>query len=133
MNLTVALRARLSGRSDSEHEQAILRITIFALVLAYMAAVYSPGDGATGLKHRELLLFQGLAAAMLLAVMLFLAICSWPAPNVPRRVIGMLVDAGAATFCMFMTGESGVLMVGVYLFITSAMDSAMGAAIFSLA
>jgi two-component system, sensor histidine kinase RpfC len=114
MNLTAALRARLSGRSDSEHEQAILRIAIFALVLAYMAAVYSP----TGLGHGELLLLQGLAAAMVLAVMLFLAICIWPAPNVPRRVIGMLVDGGAATFCMFLAGESGVSMVGVYLFIT---------------
>jgi two-component system sensor histidine kinase RpfC len=33
-------------------------------------------------------------------------------------VIGMVADAGAATFCMFLAGESGVSIVGVYLFIT---------------
>lgn len=39
MNLVAALRARLLARADSEHEQAILRIVIFALVLTYMAEV----------------------------------------------------------------------------------------------
>jgi two-component system sensor histidine kinase RpfC len=29
----------------------------------------------------------------------------------------MVADAGAATFCMFLVGESGVVMIGVYLFI----------------
>jgi two-component system sensor histidine kinase RpfC len=117
MNLTAALRTRLVGRSDAEHEQAILRIVILALVLAYMAATYFPGNGATGRGHGELLLLQGLAAALVLALALFLAICIWPAPNVFRHVIGMVADAGAATFCMFLAGESGVAMVGVYLFI----------------
>ena len=30
----------------------------------------------------------------------------------------MFADAGAATFCMFLAAESGVSMIGVYLFIT---------------
>src|ERR1700680_391905 len=95
MNLAAALRARLAGRSDSEHEQAILRIVIFALVLAYMAAIYFPGDGATGRGHGELLLLQGLAGVMALALVLFLAICIWPAPNVPRRKSAMeIVNTG---------------------------------------
>jgi len=80
MNLTAAFRARLWGRSDSEHEQAILRIVIFAMVLAYMAASF-PGDGR---GHEELLLLQGLAAALVLALVLLLAISMWPAPNVTR-------------------------------------------------
>jgi two-component system, sensor histidine kinase RpfC len=117
MNLTAALRTRLVGRSDGEHEQAILRIVILALVLTYMAAIHFWGNRATGLGHGELLLLQGLAAGVVLALVLFLAICIWPAPNVSRRVIGMAADAGAATFCMFLLGESGVSMVGVYLFI----------------
>jgi hypothetical protein len=64
MNLTAAFRARLWGRSDSEHEQAILRIVIFALVLAYMAATSFPGDGR---GQGDLLLLQGLAAAVVRA------------------------------------------------------------------
>ena len=82
MNLATALRARLAGRSDSEHEQAILRIVIFAVVLAYMGATYSPSEAAAGPRHGELLLLQGLAAALALALSLFVAICIWPAPNV---------------------------------------------------
>src|SRR5664279_2269107 len=118
MNPIAALRARLNGRSDSEHEQAILRIVIFALVLAYMGATYSPSETVAGPGHGELLLLQGLSAALALGVGLFVAICIWPASNVPRRIVGMLADSGAATFCMFLAGESGVSMVGVYLFIT---------------
>ena len=112
------LRRRLKARADSEHEQAILRIVIVAIVLAYMGATYSPSEAATGPGHGELLLLQGLAAALALALLLFVSICIWPASNVPRRAVGMLADAGAATFVTFLAGESGVSMVGVYLFIT---------------
>ena len=30
----------------------------------------------------------------------------------------MVTDSGAATFCMYLAGEAGVSMLGVYLFIT---------------
>lgn len=109
------LRARLQSRIDSEHEQAILRIVIVALVLAYMGMVYAPNQITS---RGELLLLQGLAGALLFAVGIFLAICTWPRPSVLRRAIGMVADAGAATFSMFLAGESGVSMIGVYLFIT---------------
>lgn len=118
MNLTAALRTRLSARPDGEHEQAILRVVVLAVVVTYLAAIFFSGDGATGRGHGELLLLRGLAAALVLALVLLLAIFIWPAPNVTRRVVGMVADAGAATFVMFLAGEAGVAMVGVYLFIT---------------
>jgi two-component system sensor histidine kinase RpfC len=124
MNLTSALRTRLWSRSDSEHGQAILRIVIFAEVLAYMAASF-PGGGR---ERGELLLLQGLSAALVLALVLLLAIFIWPAPNVTRRVVGMVADTGAATFIMFLAGEAGVAMVGVYLFITFGNGFRYGAA-----
>jgi two-component system, sensor histidine kinase RpfC len=111
-----AVRQRLAGRTDSEHEQAILRIVIVSLVLAYMGFSYSPGTGGRG--HAEPLLVFGLAGDLILAIALFAGICIWPPPSIPRRATGMLADAGAATFCMFLAGESGVSMIGVYLFIT---------------
>ena len=111
-----ALKRRLKARADSEHEQAILRIVIVSLVLAYMGFAYSP-DRASW-RHAEPLLIGGLACDLVLAVTLFIAICAWPAPSIPRRVTGMFADAGAATLCMFLAGESGVSMIGVYLFIT---------------
>ena len=111
------LRGRLQSRADSEHEQAILRIVIVALVLAYMALFHTPNLGVTPTPHGSLLLL-GLAAALALGIAIFVAICLWPRPNVPRRAVGMVADAGAATFCMFLAGESGVSMIGIYLFIT---------------
>ena len=111
-----AFRERLKARPDTEHEQAILRIVIVSLVLGYMGLTLSPSDA--GPAHGEPLLVQGLAADLVLAVGLFLAICLWPGKNVPRRVAGMLADAGAATFCMFLAGGPGVSMIAVFLFIT---------------
>ncbi len=111
-----SLRGRLQNRPDSEHEQAILRIVIVAVVLLYMAVTYVPRNDAGG--HSEILLVEGLSAALVFAIGLFAGICAVPSVNIPRRFVGMLADAGAATFCMFLAGESGVSMIGVYLFIT---------------
>lgn len=116
MNLYFDLRNRLKSRSDSEHEQAILRMVIVAVVLIYMGLTYEPRSDAGG--HSEILLVQGLAADLIFAAGLFIAICIHPPVNVSRRYIGMLSDAGAATFCMYLAGEAGVSMLGVYLFIT---------------
>lgn len=119
LGLLNALRERLNVRTDSEHVQALVRIAIVSLVLAYMGLMYPPGPGSAGTANQaEPLLVFGLAADLVLALTLFVAICIWPAANIPRRAIGMLADAGAATFCMFLAGESGVSMIGVYLFIT---------------
>jgi len=107
-----ALRERLKARVDSEHEQAILRIVIVSLVLVLMGFTYSSDGASLGA------LALGLVADLVLAVALFVGICVWPAPSVPRRITGMLADAGTATFVMFLTGEYGVSMIGVYLFIT---------------
>ena len=90
-----ALRRRLKARADTEHEQAILRIVIVSLVLAYMGFTFSPGN--TGPGHAEPLLVLGLAAALALAVAIFVGICIWPAPSVQRRVVGMLADGMTET------------------------------------
>jgi two-component system sensor histidine kinase RpfC len=111
-----SLRERLATRADSEHEQAILRIVIVALVFAYMATSYKPSlDDST---HTQLLLLSTLAADLFFAFAIFVAICLWPAPNVHRRLAAMVADAGTATMVVVLSGEAGVSMVGVYLFIT---------------
>ena len=101
------LRERLRSRQDSEHEQTIIRIAIYALVLAVMA----------GIDVHALTILLPLILGLLLAVALFVAICIWPAPNVSRRVIGIVADTGLTTWLMFVSGEYGVALVGVYLFV----------------
>jgi two-component system sensor histidine kinase RpfC len=112
MNLVVTplrfLHERLRSRQDLEHEQALLRITISALVIVFMVAMYQSASP----------LLQGLSLFLALAIALFVAICIWPAPNVPRRVLGLVADVGVTTWAMFLSGEYGASLVGVYLFIT---------------
>ena len=115
-NWLKTLRERLKARTDSEHEQAILRIVIALLVLAGMGFSHllstGPGD------PKVLLLLKGVSGFLVFSVMVFAAICISPASNVPRRALGMLADAGATTFCVYLSDEAGLAIFGVYLFIT---------------
>src|SRR6476660_4843525 len=90
------LFVRLRTRQDSEHEQAFLRITIVAIVLAYMGLTYEPESATTSPSHAEPLLLLGLSLALALAILIFISICVWPAKNVPRRALGMVADVSAA-------------------------------------
>jgi two-component system sensor histidine kinase RpfC len=109
MNLST-VQARLSNRSDSEHQQALIRIVLLGMIVLYMW-VRPSLDG----DSRILLL--GLAGFFALAIGIFIAIWLWPAPNAPRRVLGMVADVGAISFALLLAGESGVGLVGVYLFV----------------
>jgi len=109
------LRDRLHKRADSEHEQAVLRVVIVTIVLVWMAMTYeSANDDAA---HHGALLLYGLAADLTFAVLIFAAICIWPAANVSRRLVGSVADNATATFVMFMTSQAGFSMLGVYLFV----------------
>jgi hypothetical protein len=51
MNTLTFLKTRAAARADSEHEQAILRIMIYALVLAFMGLTYSPDKSDGRVSH----------------------------------------------------------------------------------
>ncbi len=110
-----ALRDRLRARTDSEHEQALIRIVIASLVWAYLRATFSP---AAANAHDEYLILWILGIDGILCALLFAHIAWFPAPSRIRRVVGMINDAGMSTLVMFLTGEAGAAMIGVYLFIT---------------
>ena len=115
MKRLTSLKTAFASRSDSEHEQAILRIVIVGLILAYMGLFESPKEGWNA---HEVTLVSGLAAFFAIALAIFICICIWPAANVPRRLVGMVSDTGGATFYMCLAGEYGVSMIAVYLFVT---------------
>jgi two-component system, sensor histidine kinase RpfC len=116
LNALRRLKAHLHQRADLEHEQALLRIVIVAVVLVYMALHYAPGR--EGDDRSIAILMSTLAIDLAFAFCVFAAICIWPAINVPRRIAGMLADALTATTVVLTTNEAGVAMIGVYLFIT---------------
>lgn len=111
-----ALFERLRARADSEHKQAILRIGLVGIITAYMWVRVSASSGPIG--ENDSVLLAGLVGFFILAIGIFVAICIWPSSNPPRRFLGMLADAGGTTFALFLTGDSGVWLIGVYLFIT---------------
>ena len=115
MNLLHRLRVRLAARPDSEHEQALLRIAIVGMFLAYMAGAHGwPGNWSA----HDARVVAILAAFLAAATAIFVAICLRPAANVPRRLFGMLADSLGCTWYMWVTGDYGFFVIGVYLFIT---------------
>ncbi len=115
MSLVARLKARLAARPDSEHEQALLRIAIVGLVLAYMTTFH---DGATRWTDADLHVAWVLASFLAIAVAIFVTICVDPAPNRPRRIVGMIADASGCIWYMSVAEAYGFFVIGIFLFIT---------------
>ena len=115
MSHLATLRQRLQKRQDSEHEQALLRIVIVGLVLGYMAGFHG---WPSGWSDKELNIVLILGGFFVVAAALFAAICIEPRKNVARRLIGMAADVAGCTWYMWVAGEYGFFVIGIYLFIT---------------
>ena len=63
MSAPSALRQRLAKREDSEHEQALLRIVIVGLVLAYMAGFHGWPSTWSDVNREIVLVLTGWAGA----------------------------------------------------------------------
>ncbi|HST43629.1 MAG TPA: histidine kinase dimerization/phospho-acceptor domain-containing protein, partial [Luteimonas sp.] len=108
------LRARLTGRADSEHGQVLVRIAITALFCAYLGwQVRELGTGSA-LFATWMVLIGELAVGF----GLLLAILVDPAPSPTRRWIGMLTDYSALGLVMYMQGETASPLYSVYLWVT---------------
>ncbi|NUS59414.1 MAG: hybrid sensor histidine kinase/response regulator, partial [Lysobacter sp.] len=90
------LRQRLSNRPDSEHGQAIVRLAVLSVVLAYLL-VRGPG-GEPLAEYRDVLLmvFTGFAVGLGIVV----SIVSRPGVSHPRRILGMVSDYGLMGLAM---------------------------------
>jgi len=115
MKLLRNLRLRLANRPDSEHEQAVLRIAIVGLFLAYMAGFHG---WPTDWSPHDLRVVVILTAFLVIAIGIFAAICVSPLPSVFRRLAGMAADCAGCTWYMWVAGDYGFFVIGVYLFIT---------------
>jgi two-component system sensor histidine kinase RpfC len=108
-------RGRLRNRADSEHEQALIRVAIFAVFFLYLLpdAVHE-GPGAWSLEKS---LFLPMLGFMSLAAGIFAAIVISPGISPARRVFGAVVDSAAASYFMAWTGVNGLPLYVVYLWI----------------
>ncbi len=109
-----ALRARLRARPDTEHEQAIVRLGLVSIIVAYLTITDWAGHEST--RAPVLYVLFGLYLAV--AVGLLIEICRRPEACPRRRVIGMIGDNVAIATCMYLTTDLGAPLFGVFLFVT---------------
>jgi two-component system sensor histidine kinase RpfC len=106
------LRAKLAARPDTEHEQAIVRLLISALLVAYLL----PGTlGAA----RELILFVG-GAHFALSLLVLLLLLDSRDKSPTRRVVAIFADFATVTCYMSFFGERAAPLFLLYVWMTLA-------------
>lgn len=96
------LQERLSGRPDSEHEQAIIRIVVICGMYAYMLLAPFPPEQRGSVLFWSTLLF---AVGFSLAIVIFAHILWQPGISPTRRLIGILVDTAGINSAMLIGGH----------------------------
>ena len=114
-----AMRAKLAARGDTEHEQAIVRIVVGALLVLYLL----PG----ALANHEEPTIHVMLAYLAVSVLLFVRILAAPGASPTRRVIAAMADTGVATWCMATLGERAAPLILIYVWITLANGFRFGA------
>jgi two-component system sensor histidine kinase RpfC len=109
-----SVKARLSGRPDSEHAQDLVRIVITALFITYLGWRYLFLDSDDMLLPTWLILVGELTVA----TGLLAAILLRPGSSAVRRWIGMLTDYTAMGWIMCIQGEPASPLYAVYLWVT---------------
>jgi len=105
---TIALAPRL------ELEQAGLRLAIgTAVLVALMWRLVSLPNPSTDLSH----MVWFLAGFVTFAVAITIWILAVPQKSPLRRILGIIADNAGTTYFMLLMGESGALVVGIYMFV----------------
>lgn len=104
-----------ANRSDSEHQQGVVRLAITFLFTAYLAITASLSD--TQAPHL-MAVFCILAIEGFVGVLLLLAILLNPAKSNVRRWIGMLLDNSMMAATMIFIGEVAAPIYVIFLWVT---------------
>lgn len=113
-NLYSRIRDRVTGRPDTEFEQATIRIVIATIVTLYF--VIGGISGYFPLNISSLVVALGLLNLVCLAI--WTAIIVYPAVSEPRRCIGLLSDLSFTLYFMYEFGAAGVPLFVVLLWVT---------------
>ena len=111
-----------AARPDSEHEQVMIRILLVSLNLTYVLVLILAGGPPETFNETltdtfigsVLILPPGFAGTWLLLVLLMLH----PAPSVPRRVLGNLLDMSMVSAFLLVGGDMAAPWYLIYLWVT---------------
>ena len=113
--LLARIRQQLGQRPDSEHGQALVRVVVLAIVVAYLKVVV---EGRPGVAEPLRLSYSFLALEFVVAF----AILGWllmrPGVSHPRRVLGMVADYSLMGIGMFLLGELLAPMYVIIMWVT---------------
>lgn len=113
--LLARVRRRLAGRPDSEHNQAVVRLAIVALIGGYSLALRAGG----AITDAEFGVCALIAAGYLaLSALYFGLILRNPRRSPIRRLMAMATDMGTLTLFITISGIWGTALYPVYLWIT---------------
>jgi len=109
------LRARLKGRPDSEHEQALVRIVIVALASGYFLVL----DWLHAFSDPHFVWGTLLTAGYLVLSLIYVSlIIARPGVSVARRLTAMVTDMFMISVLMYWGRGSAALLYPIYLWVT---------------
>jgi two-component system sensor histidine kinase RpfC len=111
-------KTMLAAAPKPELEQVVLRIAVPLIATLWLCGDFAlHGHLDSGKAHGLIFAVAFLAFAV---GMLLLLLCTAQQGRivVVRRVIGMIADNAANSYFMFVVGEGGAIVFGVYLFVT---------------
>jgi two-component system sensor histidine kinase RpfC len=108
------VRARLTARPDTEHEQSIVRLMIGVLVGLYLLPE-ALNRHAEGLPEPHILVWIGF---LVFSTAIFGAILVSSRASPARRVFGTVLDAATLSWCIAHFEELGIPLFLVYLWFT---------------
>jgi len=103
-----------ANRPDSEHGQALVRLVIAGVLLAYLAGLASGTNAGAELRLSVLILL----AETLLGLGIVIAIVLRPGVSHARRVVGMLADYSTLAAMMILKGEVLAPLYVIILWVT---------------
>lgn len=109
------LKRRLSGRPDSEHQQAFVRLFLLLLVLGYLLLIVG---GRPETERPLRLALQFLTLEFAVSGMLIAWLLARPAASRPRRIIGMIADYSLMGVGMYLLGHLLAPLYVILLWVT---------------
>ena len=123
--ILLTLRERLRNRPDSEHEQALIRLAVGVTLFFYLLPGSFIHSGAA--LEADLVYLGAMVAFLTLALAIFVSILVQPGISRVRRILGAMLDSGAATFFMVVADFHAMPLFLIYFWITLANGFRYGA------
>ncbi|MEN1971085.1 ATP-binding protein [Luteimonas sp. MJ204] len=108
-------RQRLTGRPDTEHGQALVRMAMLVLVAAYLQVVVS---GRPGVAEALRLSWQLLTVEFGIGFVILGWLLARPGVSYPRRVLGMIADYSLMGVGLYLLGDLLAWMYVVIMWVT---------------